>query len=96
MTKNECDRCGTLTRAPYVTTTGELGFDGWLCDDCRESFREWVDGDAQRDVQGGVTCGKCSTLVYVTVRPVGPDSGPTLLLSCPACGWDRSAQYLGE
>jgi hypothetical protein len=81
---NECDRCGTATESPYITTTGHLGFDGWLCDDCRESFEAWLHvSEKKPPVRGG--CSRCAQPVELRFRYKG--HGVEVIANCTFCGW---------
>ncbi|AGC65558.1 hypothetical protein K745_gp33 [Haloarcula hispanica virus PH1] len=80
---NECRRCGTETEAPFITTTGGLRFDGWLCDHCRQSFREWLEASEKPPVRGG--CSSCAGPVEATFRYVG--HGVEVVVHCPRCDW---------
>lgn len=79
---NDCTRCGRPTDSGYVTTTGHLGLDGWLCDVCRESFKQWLDGT---DDPLGADCSECGGSVDATVRYKG-GGAVDLVLVCSGCG----------
>lgn len=69
--------------------------------ECARCGTEWSvrlvrESDEQDDETPPVRCEECGGPVDVTVRPGGPTTGPTLLFECSTCGWDRSAQYVGE
>jgi len=81
---NDCSRCGTPTESPYVTTTGHLGFDGWLCDECRESFEEWLAAKEEKPPVRGA-CSSCAGTVEVRFRYMG--AGVEVVANCPTCGW---------
>lgn len=82
---NECSRCGTATESPYVTVTGGVSFDGWLCDECREEFEEWVAAKREKPpVRGG--CGSCGGPVEVAFNYTGGGK-VDLRANCTECGW---------
>lgn len=85
---NDCRRCGRPTEADFIVLTDIHGLDGYLCDSCRESLREWYDGAKKPPVRGG--CSQCGGNVEVSFRFQGDRL--KAVFNCPTCGWTKAIQ----
>jgi len=81
---NDCGRCGTSTTSDFAVFSTISGLDGYLCDSCRNSLKEWYDREEKPPVRGG--CSSCGGRVEVSYRYKGGGAVNTVI-HCPQCGW---------
>jgi len=80
---NDCERCGTPTESGFAVFPDISGVDGYMCDDCRESLKEWYNREQKPSVRGG--CSSCGGRVEISFRYMG--DAVEVVANCPECGW---------